>query len=65
MGAWVVYHSVYARICSGRSDSRCCSGGMLTAAERTGVLLVVLENLCGYGPAEGKAGPPRGEGEGS
>jgi hypothetical protein len=22
-------------------------------------LLVVRENLCGYGPAEGRAGPPR------
>ena len=30
------------------------SAGVLAAAERTGALLVVLENLCGYGPAGGQ-----------
>lgn len=33
--------------------------GVLAATERAGALLVELENLCGYGPAEGKAGTPR------
>jgi hypothetical protein len=32
--------------------------GRLAAAGRAGALLVVLENLCGYGPAEGEAGTP-------
>ena len=31
----------------------------LAAAGRGGALLVVLKNLCGYGPAEGKADSPR------
>jgi hypothetical protein len=35
------------------------AAGVLAAAERAGALPVMLENLCGYGPAEGKAGTPR------
>ncbi len=33
--------------------------GTLAAAGRAGALPVMLENLYGYGPAEGKAGPSR------
>jgi hypothetical protein len=33
--------------------------GTLAAAGRAGALLVMLENLYGYGPAKGKAGPSR------
>jgi carbonic anhydrase len=33
--------------------------GVLAASERTGALPAVVTNLCGYGPAGGKAGTPR------
>jgi hypothetical protein len=41
--------------------------GRLAAAGRAGALLVVFENLCGYGPAEGNADAPtrRRNGHGS
>ena len=47
------------RIRSGRSRFPLLQRGVLAATERAGALLVELENLCGYGPAEGKAGTPR------
>ena len=39
--------------------------GVLAAAERAGALPVALENSCGSGPAEDKAGPPREKEKGS
>jgi hypothetical protein len=38
---------------------------VLAAAERTGALLVVMENLRSYGGAGGKAGTPREKEKGS
>jgi hypothetical protein len=35
------------------------AAGVLAAAERTGALLVVVENLRGYGRAGSKASTPR------
>ena len=41
------------------------AAGVLAAAERTGALLVVVENLRGYGGAGAKPGTPREKEKGS
>jgi hypothetical protein len=58
-GASVVYQCVDAPYTQWLERFPLLRPGMLAAAERTRALLVVLENLCGYGPARGKVGRPR------
>ena len=58
-GASVVYQRVYTPYARWPERFRLLQRGVLAAAERPGALLEVLENLCGYGPAGGKAGTPR------
>jgi nucleoside-diphosphate-sugar epimerase len=53
-GASVVYQCVNAPYTQWPELFPPLQRGVLTAAERTGALLVVLENLYGYGPAGGK-----------
>jgi uncharacterized protein YbjT (DUF2867 family) len=57
--ASVVYQCVNAPYTQWRERFPLLRRGVLAAAERTRALLVVLDNLCGYGPAGGKAGMPR------
>jgi nucleoside-diphosphate-sugar epimerase len=53
-GASVVYQCVNAPYTQWPELFPPLQRGVLTAAQRTGALLVVLENLYGYGPAGGK-----------
>jgi nucleoside-diphosphate-sugar epimerase len=53
-GASVVYQCVNAPYTQWPERFPPLQRGVLTAAERTGALLVVLENLYGYGPAGGR-----------
>jgi hypothetical protein len=58
-GASAVYQSVNAPCTQWPERVPLFQRGVLAAAGRAGALLVALDNLSGYGPAEGKAGPPR------
>jgi hypothetical protein len=53
-GAAVVYQCLNARYTQWPERFPPLQRGVLTAAERTGALLVSLENLYGYGPTGGK-----------
>jgi hypothetical protein len=64
-GASVVYQSVNAPCTQWPKRFSLLQRGVLAAAERPGALLVVLENLQGYGPAEGRANTPREKEKGS
>jgi hypothetical protein len=57
-GISVVYQSVDASYAQWPERPPLLQRVVLAAAGRAGALPVVLENLCGYGPAEGKVGTP-------
>jgi predicted secreted protein len=57
--ASVVYQCVNAPYNAVAGAVPAVAAGVLAAAERTGALQVVVENLRGYGRAESGAGPPR------
>ena len=64
-GASVVYQCVNAPYAQWPGAVSAVAAGVLAAAERTGALQVVVENLRGYGWARSRAGPPREKEKGS